>query len=152
MLIIRWIKSVWSKNSWLKAFFFIGYKNSWQHIRITKPLYKYKNKVWFEKDYKNHPITSRPSFTHNKSLLSDWTAKLLSLASPFFLTTAPTHVRSLLLCHCSDFNKHQVKGRRFDAFIFSLLTRRNGTESDWTLAGEQGGRWTVTELCTGTEC
>lgn len=30
-------------------FFFIGYNNSWQHIHITKPLYKYKKKVWCEK-------------------------------------------------------------------------------------------------------
>lgn len=43
--------------------FFIGYNNSWQHISITKPLYKYKKKVWCEKDYKNYSITSDYNFT-----------------------------------------------------------------------------------------
>jgi hypothetical protein len=40
------VKMNQDRISWLKAFsFFIGYNiNSWQHISITKPLYKKKKK------------------------------------------------------------------------------------------------------------
>lgn len=54
MLGLKWLNVAFSSNlclktriqektSWLKAFF-IDYNNSWQHISITKPLYKYKKK------------------------------------------------------------------------------------------------------------